>query len=259
MQLNTATQNKDAIEGLAKPIPSREAQRGNQEEPETEGGEHERAAARNGVKRSEPVASPPAVRVKIHPTADVSDKAKIGDGTSVWHQAQIRENAVLGERCNISKGVYIDFDVKIGSGVKLQNYVNVYHGVTIEDDVFVGPSATFTNDMYPRAAMWGDDRLVKTLVKKGASIGANSTIICGTTIGRYATVGAGSVVTKDVPDHTLVFGSPARIKGFVCECGFPVEKKEIKGMGMEGAVVMKCTKCGKEFEVAYDIYRQAKK
>ena len=197
--------------------------------------------------------------VKIHPTADVSDKAKIGDGTSIWHQAQVRENAVLGERCNISKGVYIDFDVKIGSGVKLQNYVSVYHGVTLEDDVFVGPGATFTNDLYPRAATWGDDRLVKTLVKKGASIGANSTIICGTTIGQYATVGAGSVVTKDVPDHALVFGSPAKIKGFVCECGFPGEKMGKKGAGGGAKMLMKCAKCGKEFEVPYDIYRQAKK
>ncbi len=216
--------------------------------------------------------------VKIHPTADVSDKAKIGDGTSIWHQAQVRENAVLGERCNISKGVYIDFDVKIGSGVKLQNYVSVYHGVTLEDDVFVGPGATFTNDLYPRAATWGDDRLVKTLVKKGASIGANSTIICGTTIGQYATVGAGSVVTKDVPDHALVFGSPAKIKGFVCECGFPAErnaaclvKRTIKGRGeripfsllsehtKNAGVKMKCAKCGKEFEVPYSIYRKTEK
>ncbi|MDD5502687.1 MAG: acyltransferase [Candidatus Thermoplasmatota archaeon] len=194
--------------------------------------------------------------VKIHPTADVSDKAKLGDGTSVWHQAQIRENAVLGEKCNIGKGAYVDFGVHLGNGVKLQNYVNVYHGVTLEDYVFVGPSATFTNDMYPRAAVWSDDLVVKTLVKKGASIGANSTIRCGITIGEYATIGAGAVVTRDVPDHALAYGSPARIHGFVCECGFPAEKKELTGRGMEGAVVMKCTKCGKEFEVPYPVYRK---
>lgn len=159
-----------------------------------------------------------------HETADVSEKAHIGEGTRVWHQAQIREDTEIGKNCIIGKNVYIDFQVKIGDNVKIQNNVSVYHGVEIQDDVFVGPSAVFTNDLYPRAAIWDDERLSKTLVKKGASIGANSTIVCGTTIGAYALVGAGSVVTKDVPDHALVIGNPARIAGYVCTCGHKLQE-----------------------------------
>lgn len=176
----------------------------------------------------------------IHPTAEVSDRAKIGNGTKIWHHAQVRENAEIGENCNIGKGVYIDFGVKIGNNVKIQNYVSIYHGVVIEDDVFIGPSATFTNDLYPRAKYWGEERLVKTLVKKGASIGANATIVCGLTVGEYAMVGAGSVVTKDVPQHALVLGVPARLRGYVCECGFPAKKENAHYI---------CTKCGKKFEI----------
>jgi len=162
--------------------------------------------------------------VFIHSTADVSDKAIIGAGTKIWNLAQIRENAKLGVNCVVSKNVYVDFEVKIGNGVKLQNNVNVYHGVEIEDDVFVGPSATFTNDMFPRAFV-SDFEVVRTLVKRGASIGANSTIVCGTTIGEYAMVGAGSVVTKDVGNHCLVVGNPARVIGCVCKCGRKLDEK----------------------------------
>ena len=156
--------------------------------------------------------------VFVHATAEVSDRAVIGTGTKIWNLAQVRENVVIGKNCILSKNVYVDFDVKIGDGVKLQNNVNVYHGVEIEDDVFVGPSATFTNDMFPRAFI-GDFELSKTLVKKGASIGANSTIVCGVTINEYAMIGAGSVVTKDVKSHGLVVGNPARLIGHVCKCG----------------------------------------
>ncbi len=164
--------------------------------------------------------------IYVHPTAEVSNKAKIGDGTKIWHHAQIRENAEIGKNCIIGKGVYIDFEVKIGNNCKIQNYVSVYHGVVIEDDVFIGPSVTFTNDLYPRAFIWSEEKVSKTLIKKGASIGANSTIICGITIGNFAMVGAGSVVTKDVPAHVLVYGNPAKISGFVCECGRKIEKFE---------------------------------
>ena len=162
----------------------------------------------------------------IHPTAEVSNKAKIGDGTKIWHHAQISENAEIGENCNIGKGVYIDFGVKIGSNCKIQNYVSIYHGVVIEDDVFIGPSVTFTNDLYPRAFIWSEEKASKTLIKKGASIGANSTIICGITIGKFAMIGAGSVVTKEVHDYVLAYGNPAKITGFVCECGRKLEKFE---------------------------------
>lgn len=174
--------------------------------------------------------------VFIHETAEVSDKAIIGDGTRIWNQAQIRNDAELGENCIISKNVYIDEHVKIGNRVKVQNNVNVYHGVTIEDDVFLGPSMTFTNDMYPRSFN-SDWRITETLVKKGASIGANATIRCGVTIGEYAAVGAGSVVTKDVISQALVVGNPARQIGWVCRCGFKLDEN--------GA----CTECGERYNL----------
>ena len=164
--------------------------------------------------------------VQIHPTADVSERAIIGAGTSIWHQAQVREGAVLGQRCIIGKGVYIDFDVVVGNNVKIQNYVSVFHGVTLEDGVFVGPHVCFTNDLLPRAInadgtlKVGDDwELSKTLVRYGAGLGANSTIRCGVTVGKWAIVGAGSVVTRDVPDYGLVWGNPARLQGFVAPNG----------------------------------------
>ncbi len=156
--------------------------------------------------------------VTIHPTAEVSADAAVGDNTKIWNHAQVREGAKIGEDCIISKNVYIDTGVTVGARCKLQNNVNVYHGVTLEDDVFVGPSATFTNDMFPRAAnaAW---QVTPTLVKTGASIGANATVVCGVTIGKYAMVGAGAVVTKDIPAHALAVGNPARIIGYVCRCG----------------------------------------
>ena len=174
--------------------------------------------------------------VFVHPTAEVDKSAVIGEGTKIWNQAQIRNDAVLGENCIISKNVYVDEHVRIGNRVKVQNNVNIYHGVTVEDDVFLGPSMTFTNDMYPRAfnTNW---KISETIVKKGASIGANATIRCGITIGEYATVGSGSVVTKDVKSQALVVGNPARQIGWVCLCGF---KLDVNG---------KCTECGKEYNL----------
>lgn len=156
--------------------------------------------------------------VFIHDTAEVNKEAQIGSGSKIWNQVQVREGAKIGEKCIISKNVYIDEKVIIGDRVKIQNNVNVYHGVTIEDDVFLGPSMTFTNDMYPRSfnEKWS---ISETLVKKGASIGANATIRCGITIGEYAMIGAGSVVTKNVKNQALVVGNPARQTGWVCRCG----------------------------------------
>ena len=146
----------------------------------------------------------------IHPTAEVSEQAQIGDGTKIWNLAQVREDSIIGENCIISKNVYIDTKAVLGNRVKVQNNVNVYHGVEVEDDVFLGPSMTFTNDLFPRA--FNEDwEITNTYVKKGASIGANATIVCGTSIGEYAMVGSGSVVTKDIPDHVIAYGNPCRV------------------------------------------------
>lgn len=162
----------------------------------------------------------------VHPTSDVSSQAKIGSGTKIWQHCQVREDAQIGSNCILSKGVYIDAGVKIGNNVKIQNGISVYHGVTLEDGVFCGPHCVFTNDKRPRSInpdgslKGGEDWVVsETLVKKGASIGAHATIICGTVLGEWAMVGAGAVVTKDVPDYGLVIGNPARLVGFVCPCG----------------------------------------
>jgi len=161
----------------------------------------------------------------IHPTAEVSPLAAIGPGTRVWHQAQIRERASLGANCIVSKGAYVDLDVTIGSNVKIQNGVYVYHGVTVEDGVFLGPGAMLTNDKLPRAINSdgtlksdADWEVSHTLVKQGASIGAGAVVLPGLTIGAFSLVGAGAVVTRDVPDHALVYGNPARLHGYVCRC-----------------------------------------
>jgi len=197
---------------------------------------------------------------RIHETAEVAENATIGEGTSIWHQSQIRPNASIGENCNIGKGVYVDADVKIGNNVKIQNYVSVYHGVTVEDGVFIGPHACFTNDMRPRAInvdgspKSADDwELSKTLVKKGSAIGANSTIRCGITLGEWVMIGSGSVVTRDVPDYGLVFGNPARLRGFVCPCGAKLEQAEEK----DDKVLAKCPECDFSVEIKQEIWRQA--
>lgn len=148
-------------------------------------------------------------KVFIHPTAEVHPAASIGDGSKVWINVQVREDAVVGGGCILSKDVYIDAGVRIGERCKVQNSVSVYQGVTIGDDVFVGPNAAFTNDRVPRAFNT-DWRITSTRVENGASIGANATIVCGVTIGEFAMVAAGSVVTRDVAPYTLVRGNPAR-------------------------------------------------
>jgi UDP-2-acetamido-3-amino-2,3-dideoxy-glucuronate N-acetyltransferase len=163
---------------------------------------------------------------RIHPQAEVEEGAEVGRRTRIWHLAQVRSGARIGADCNIGRGVYIDGGVVVGNRVKIQNYVSVYNGVTVEDGVLVGPHAVFTNDKRPRAVtptmrLKGPDdwQLVRTLVRQGASIGANAVLVCGITVGRWAMIGAGAVVTRDVPDHGLVVGNPARLIGYVCACG----------------------------------------
>lgn len=160
--------------------------------------------------------------VYFFPTANVSENSEIGVGTKIWQNVQIREGVIIGKNCNISKDVYIDFNVSIGNNCKIQNGVSIFHGVTVEDDVFVGPNATFTNDKIPRAfnAEWS---VSSTLIKQGASIGANATIVCGVTIGEYAMVAAGAVVTKDVEPYTLVLGNPAKFYSYIDKMGNKID------------------------------------
>lgn len=173
--------------------------------------------------------------IYIHDTAQVSEKAKIGNGTKIWNLVQVREDCDIGENTIISKNCYIDFAVSIGSLVKIQNNVSVYNGVTIEDEVFVGPCAVFTNDFRPRAVA-DDWQVTPTLIKKGASLGANCTIVCGTEIGQYAMVAAGSVVTKSVPAHVLVAGNPAKPIAYVYKNGEKVLPEHIRGCENEQLV-----------------------
>lgn len=199
--------------------------------------------------------------VRIHESAEVASDAMIGDGTSIWHHCQVRLGAHIGQNCILGKGVYIDAGVVLGSNVKIQNYVSVFHGVTMEDGVFVGPHVCFTNDMRPRAInpdgslKSADDWVLsKTLIKKGAALGANSTIRCGVTVGEWAMVGSGSVVTRDVPAYGLVYGNPAKLKGFVCPCGEILEKEGEKG----GLVTARCPNCDAKIEIAKDDWEKTK-
>jgi acetyltransferase-like isoleucine patch superfamily enzyme len=170
--------------------------------------------------------APVDMGTRVHPTSLVSEKAEIGDGTQIWLFCQVRENVRIGKGCIFGKGVYVDTGVTIGDNVKIQNNASIYTGVTIEDGVFVGPHVCFTNDKVPRAVnpdmslkSLDDWHITPTLVKAGAALGANSTIVCGVTVGKWSMVASGAVVTKDVPDHALVMGNPARLAGWVCACG----------------------------------------
>lgn len=161
-----------------------------------------------------------------HETAEINKSAQIGKGSQIWHYCQVRERAVIGEHVTLSRGVYIDVDVKIADNVKIQNYVSIYKGVCIEEGAFIGPYVCFTNDIKPRSInpdgtkkVGTDWEVIPTLIKKGASLGTNATVMCGVTIGEWAMIGAGAVVTKNVPPHALMLGSPARVCGYVCFCG----------------------------------------
>jgi len=173
-----------------------------------------------------------------HPSAAIDEGCEIGEGTRIWHYTHVVRGARIGKGCSIGQNVYVGKDVRIGNYVKIQNNVSVFEGVTLEDYVFCGPSMVFTNVFNPRGHISRKHEFRSTLVKKGATIGANATIICGYTIGQYAFVGAGSVVTTDVPPYGLVYGNPAKVKGWMCECG--VEIKFKKGSGT-------CSACGKQY------------
>jgi len=188
----------------------------------------------------------------IHETAEVSEKTKIGEGTKVWNQAQIMEGSKIGKNCKIGKNAYIDFDVKIGNNCKIQNNCSVYHGTTLEDGVMLGPHTVITNDKNPRAVnpdgslkQACDWKVQKTLIKTGATIGARTVVLGGIVIGEWALVGAGSVVTKDVPKHALVYGNPATLKGYVCKCG---KKAEVLEEG-EGFILIECKDCNEKIRL----------
>lgn len=159
----------------------------------------------------------------VHESSYIDEGVHIGKGTKIWHYCHIMKNARLGESCNLGQNVFVGEGVQLGNGLKIQNNVAVYAGVTCEDEVFLGPSMVFTNIKNPRAGIPRKDQYVRTYVKLGATIGANATIICGVTIGRYAFIGAGAVVTRDVPDYALIMGNPGRMRGFVSEYGHELD------------------------------------
>jgi UDP-2-acetamido-3-amino-2,3-dideoxy-glucuronate N-acetyltransferase len=174
----------------------------------------------------------------VHESSYVDDGARIGPGTKIWHFCHVMPNAAIGERCNIGQNVVISPDVVLGNNVKVQNNVSIYTGVILEDDVFCGPSMVFTNVVNPRSHVVRRDEYRRTLVRRGASLGANCTVVCGHTIGCYAFVGAGAVVTRDVPDYALILGNPGRVSGWMCECGVKLSA------GATPPVSAACTACG---------------
>ena len=176
----------------------------------------------------------------IHQTSIVEEHCQIGDGAKIWHFSHIMPDVTIGKNCVIGQNVFIGTEVKMGNNVKIENNVSVFEGVTLEDDVFCGPSCVFTNVINPRSQIPRRHEFKPTLVKKGATIGANATIVCGNTIGRYALIGAGAVITKDVPSYAMVYGNPAQLQGWVCECGEKLDFTENNAA--------KCSKCGKKYK-----------
>jgi len=182
----------------------------------------------------------------VHESSYVDENVKIGEGTKIWHFSHIQSGAKIGKNCSIGQNVNIGNNVIVGNNVKMQNNVSVYEGVELEDYVFCGPSMVFTNIINPRSEFpqRGAKFYKKTIVKRGASLGANSTIVCGHTIGKYAFIGAGAVVTKDVPDYALVLGNPARIIGWMCTCGTKLNLSH----DPESSEATICEKCGRKYK-----------
>lgn len=179
-----------------------------------------------------------------HPTAIIEDNCTIGEGTKIWHFVHVMQNCSMGKNCILGQNVMVAPNVVLGDNVKVQNNVSLYTGVVCEEDVFLGPSMVFTNVVNPRSFINRKEEFRQTLVRKGASIGANATVVCGHTIGKYAMIGAGAVVTKDVPDYALVVGNPARQLGWVCECGCR--------LSMEDTNNAICPECGQSYRIVED-------
>ncbi|MFN2449888.1 MAG: acyltransferase [Candidatus Baltobacteraceae bacterium] len=201
------------------------------------------------IEAQQPAAS--AKNYFVHESSYVDEPAAIGDGTKIWHFSHVLPGCEIGSGCNIGQNVVLGPRAKVGNRVKIQNNVSVYEGVELEDEVFCGPSMVFTNVYTPRSGTprnTADDYL-KTIVKRGASIGANATIVCGNTIGEYAFVGAGSVVTKDVPAYAVVYGNPAHLRGYACECGVKLE--------FSGGTA-RCAECRREFERSGDTVKKVR-
>lgn len=183
--------------------------------------------------------------VYIHPSAIVDEPVEIGAGTKVWHFCHIMSNSEIGQNCSFGQNVFVASQVKLANNVKVQNNVSIYTGVECEDDVFLGPSMVFTNVVNPRSHINRRTEYQKTLLRRGATVGANATIVCGVTLGRFAFVGAGSVVTHDVPDYGLVYGVPARLRGHACSCGVRLEFRTPVGLGPEEVA---CEACGARYQ-----------
>ena len=181
----------------------------------------------------------------VHESSSIDEGASIGAGTRIWHFCHVMPRTTIGERCNIGQNVFVASEVRIGSNVKIQNNVSLYTGVIVEDDVFLGPSMVFTNVVNPRSHVNRKDEYKTTLVQRGATIGANATILCGITLGRYCFVGAGAVVTRNIPDYALVYGNPARLRGWMCECGIELDFRE-----EQSRQTATCTICGKRYDKA---------
>lgn len=186
----------------------------------------------------------------VHPSSYVDEGCEIGEGTTIWHFSHIMPRARIGRRCNIGQNVVVSPGVVVGDNVKIQNNVSLYTGVVLEDDVFCGPSMVFTNVVNPRSHVPRKDEYRQTLVKRGASIGANATVVCGNTIGRYAFIGAGAVVTRDVPDFALIVGNPGRQRGWMCQCGV-----KLSSGGVPPARAS-CAACGATYEADHGTLRQ---
>jgi len=187
----------------------------------------------------------------VHPSSIVDEGALVGQGTKIWHFCHIMPKTQIGENCNIGQNVFVASEVFIGNNVKIQNNVSVYSGVILEDDVFLGPSMVFTNVINPRSHVDRRGEYQVTRVKRGATIGANATVVCGTTLGEYSFIGAGAVVTKNVPPYALVFGTPANIRGWVCQCGI-----KLPFMREDQEESVACKECGLIYEKSGEEVRQ---